>query len=157
MDVELLKTEAAFVARYIWLLDNQCGGNDIFYKYGENDFVDTFLNKIDPFVQAVSGQRITEPDYYWIWGVTQYSEGIILDVEHRFGSREKIDVPFTLLLSGLEGIPRYLKEKEFNSVVDQIQTVQEHITKCQSRLATLEQRLNRMVSELWPEGNNNEH
>lgn len=152
MHIEQLKIDMSMVQRYLSMRVDETP-----YKFGGNDFVDSFLTTIDPFVQAVSSHRLTEPDYYWIYDVYSYPEGIVINVEHRFGSRENIDLPYELLIGGTEGLPRYLKEKEFNSVVDQIQTVKEHITKCQGRLATLEQRLNTMVAELWPEENNNEH
>lgn len=146
MNINQLKIDMSMVHRYL-----NMRMVEISYKFGENEVVDSFLTNIDPFVQAVSSQRITAADY-WIHDVYPYTDGIILDVEDRFGSRDKIDLPYTLLNGGIEGLPRYLKEKEFNSVLAQIETVKEHITKCQGRLTVLATKLNTMAAELWPEG-----
>lgn len=152
MNIEQLKIDMSMVQRYLSMRVDEDP-----YKFGENEFVDSFLTTIEPFVQAVSSLRLTDPDYCWFHDVCSFTDGIALDVEHRFGSRQNIDLPYTLLIGGVEGLPRYLKEKEYNSVIGQMQTVQEHINKCQGRLAKLEQRLNTMVTELWPEGSNNEY
>lgn len=148
MNINQLKSDMSMVHRYLSMRMVEVYEEP--YKFGENAVVDSFLFMIDPFVQTVSSQRITESDY-WIHDVYPYTDGIILDVEVRFGSREKIDLPYTLLNGGIEGIPRYLKENEFYSVLGQIETVKEHITKCHGRLTVLETKLNTMAAELWPE------
>lgn len=148
MDIEEITTQVAGVARYMWMRDTTI--LKPYYTYGEHEYVDEFLAKMEPFVKAIAGHYLTDPHYFFIWEVNTYTDGVIIDVENIFGSREKVVIPFSLLEGGVAGLVRFRDLQELNSIGAQIETVQEHITKMEDRLSTLRVRQEVMKAKLWP-------
>ena len=141
-DLQKFKNDVSMVSRYLGMrLDVHP------YKFGENEFVDSFLTRLHPIVQTVYSKTIIDPDYYYIHNVHLREDGITVDVEDIFGGTvDGIEIPFPLIIDGEKAVVKFLKDREFNSLVQQIETLQRHITKSQDKLSNLEQRLNTMVA-----------